>query len=265
MDTNLITIIGGIIVLAIVVGVTTLMIKKRNNNDTKAAIEFLNGLGNELINIIIKTVKEIDPSEIDSAEEFEIIVLNAVYDKSWDYVQEQINLKLEDDSIIKTIINIVDKNYVIKFIDELCEKAGLTENIQGEYAAYRLSVNNTEEQDEALATEYSDEEKYHTDEVTDEDLEPAVDPVHTEEEIAALNPQKDEEEEFDATDESMELLPEDDELGKVIAIKDSIGRWCFYEFDKEGKKNRISKTEALPRLKEQGDSDDILIEIEEHK
>ena len=265
MDGNLITIIGGIIVLGIIIGVTALMIKKRNNNDTKAAIEFLNGLGNELLNIIITTVKDIDPSEIDSAEEFEVIVLNNVYDKSWDYVQEQINLRLADDSIIKTIINIVDKDYVIRFIDELCEKSGLTENIQGEYAAYRLSVNNTEEQDEALAAEYSDEEKYHTEEVTEEDLEPAEDPVHTEEELANLNPQKDEEKEFDATDESMELLPEDDELGKVIAIKDSIGRWCFYEFDKEGKKNRISKAEALPKLRAQGDSDDILIEIEGQK
>lgn len=262
MHGELITAIGAIIVLALIVGVTALIIRKKNNDDTKAAIEFLNGLGDELIKIVINTIKEIDPSQIQSAEEFEIIVLNSVYDNAWDYVTEEINKRLDNDSIVKTIINIIDKDYVIRFIDTLCEKAGITDSIQGEYAAYRLSVNNAEEQDEALAQEYADEEKYHTEEVTEDDLEPAEDPVYTEEESAALNPQRDEEEEFDTTDESMEIIPDEDEVGKVIAIKDSIGRWCFYELDEEGKKSRISKAEAIPKLKEQGDSEEILAEIE---
>ena len=80
---------------------------------------------------------------------------------------------------------------------------------------------------------------------------------------SALNPQRDEEEEFDAADESMEIIPEEDEVGKVLAIKDSIGRWCFYELDDEGKKNRISKTEAIPKLKEQGGAEEILAELGE--
>lgn len=265
MDGNLITIIGGIIVLGIIIGVTTLMIKKRNNDDTQAAIEFLDGLGDELLAIVIKTIKEIDPSTIDTVEEFEVIVLNAVYDNAWDYVKEQINTKLDDDSLMKTIINIIDKDYVIKFIDTLCEKAGITESIQGEYAAYQLSVNNPEEEDKALAEEFADEEKYHSEEVTDEDLAPAEDPVHTEEEIAALNPQRDDEEEFDSTDESMEVIIDENESGKVIALKDAIGRWCFYEINGEGKKNKISKAEAIPRLKEQGDSEEILLDIENNK
>ena len=263
MNAELITAIGAILVLAIMVGVGALLIRKKNNNNTKAAVEFLEGLGDELIKIIVTTIKDIDPSKIDSVEEFEITVLNAVYDNAWDYVAEEMNKRLDDDSIIKTILNIIDKDYVIKFIDTLCEKAGITDSIQGEYMSYRLSVNNTEEQDEALAEEYADEEKYFTEEVEDEHLEPATEPVHTEEEIAALNPQRDEEEEFDAADESMEIIPEEDEVGKVLAIKDSIGRWCFYELDDEGKKNRISKAEAIPRLKEQGGAEEILAELGE--
>ena len=262
MDGNLVTIIGGIIVLSIIIGLTALMIKRKNNNDTKAAIEFLNGLGDELINIIIRTVKEINPATIESVEEFEIIVLNAIYDNAWDYVLDEINSKLEDNSIFKAIANIVDKDYVIKFIDDLCEKTGLKENIQGEYAAYRLSVNNTEEQEEALTKEYADEEKYYTDEVGDEDLEPAEDTVHSKEEIESLNLQRDEEEDFDISDDSMEIIPEEDEIGKVIVIKDKIGRWCFYELNAEGKKIKISKSEAIPKLKEQGNNEEILAEIE---
>lgn len=260
MDGNLITIIGGIIVLGIIIGVTALVIKKRNNNNDQAAIEFLEGLGDELLKIVVKTVKDINPTQIESVEEFEVIVLNAVYDNTWDYVTEQIN-KLDDDSLLKTIMSIIDKEYVIKFIDQLCEKAGITDSIQGEYAAYRLSVNKPEEQEAAMVAEFSDDEKYH-EEANDEDLAPAEDPVHSEEEIAALNPQRDEEEDFNAEDESIEVIPNEDEIGKVIAIKDSIGRWCFYEIDKDEKKTRISKAEAIPRLKEQGDSEEILIEIE---
>lgn len=260
MGGNLITIIGGIIVLAIIIGVVTLVIKKKNNN-TQAAIEFLEGLGDELLVIIVKTVKEIDPATIDSIEEFEVIVLNSIYDKTWDYVENQINTKLDDDSLMKTIMSIVDKEYVIKFIDQLCERTGITDSIQGEYAAYRLSVNKPEEQEAAMIKEYSDDEKYH-EEASDEDLAPAVEPVHSEEEIAALNPQRDEEESYDVEDDSMEMIPEAEEIGKVMVNKDKLGRWLFFEVDAEGKKTRLSKTEAIPRLKEQGDSEEILKEIE---
>lgn len=260
MGGNLITIIGGIIVLAIIIGVATLVIKKKNNN-TQAAIEFLEGLGDELLVIIVKTVKEIDPATIDSIEEFEVIVLNSIYDKTWDYVENQINTKLDDDSLMKTIMSIVDKEYVIKFIDQLCERTGITDSIQGEYAAYRLSVNKPEEQEAAMIKEYSDDKKYH-EEASDEDLAPAVEPVHSEEEIAALNPQRDEEESYDVEDDSMEMIPEAEEIGKVMVNKDKLGRWLFFEVDAEGKKTRLSKTEAIPRLKEQGDSEEILKEIE---
>ena len=260
MGGNLITIIGGIIVLAIIIGVVTLVIKKKNNN-TQAAIEFLEGLGDELLVIIVKTLKEIDPATIDSIEEFEVIVLNSIYDKTWDYVENQINTKLDDDSLMKTIMSIVDKEYVIKFIDQLCERTGITDSIQGEYAAYRLSVNKPEEQEAAMIKEYSDDEKYH-EEASDEDLAPAVEPVHSEEEIAALNPQRDEEESYDVEDDSMEMIPEAEEIGKVMVNKDKLGRWLFFEVDAEGKKTRLSKTEAIPRLKEQGDSEEILKEIE---
>lgn len=260
MGGNLITIIGGIIVLAIVIGVVTLVIKKKNNN-SQAAIEFLEGLGDELLVIIVKTVKEIDPATIDSIEEFEVIVLNSIYEKTWDYVEDQINTRLTDDSLMKTIMAIVDKEYVIKFIDQLCEKTGITDSIQGEYAAYRLSVNKPEEVDAAMIKEFSDGEKYH-EEASDEDLAPAEDTIHTEEEIAALNPQRDEEESYDVEDDSMEFIPEDEEIGKVMVTKDKLGRWLFFEIDAEGKKTRLSKAEAIPRLKEQGDSEEIIKEIE---
>lgn len=265
MNGELITIIGAILVLAIIITVVALIIRKKNNDTNgKAALEFLEGLGDELIKITVSTLMQIDPSKVDSIEEFEVTVLNAVYNNAWDYVIDEMNAALDDDSLTKAILNMIDKDYVIKFIDALCEKSGIHDKIQGEYMSYKLLVNNIEGQDEALAKEYSDEEKYFSEEESVENnLEPAVEPVHTEEEIAALNPQTEEEEEFDATDESMEIIPEEDEVGKVLAIKDSIGRWCFYELDDEGKKNRISKSEAIPRLKEQGGAEEILAELGE--
>lgn len=257
---EIIIIIGGLIVLALVILTAVFAIKKRNNNDIKAAKEFLEGLGDELIGIILSTVKEIDPSTIDSVEEFELTILNSIYDKSWDYVVKEINSKLDDNSIIKTIVSIVDKEYVIKFIDTLCDKIGITEKIQGEYLSYQLSTKDFAKEDNKLIEEYSDDGKYYTTEVSEEDLEPAPEEIiHTEEEIAALNPQKDDDNEFN--DECMEILPNEDEVGKVIAIKDKIGRWCFYQFDNNGKKSRISKTEAITKLKEQGGSEELLKEL----
>ena len=259
---NLIVVIGGIIVLGLIIGVTALIMKKKESEDGKAAMEFLEGLGNELIAIVLKTVKEIDPSKIESAEEFEVIVLNAVYDNAWDYVMEQINENFDDKSLFKNIMNILDKDYVINFVDMLCERAGLTESIQGEYAAYRLSVNNTEEQDAALAAEYADEEKYHTEEVTENDLEPAGEVVHTEEEIASLNPQVEEDEEFDAEDDSMELVEDEsdeNQAGKILAVRNKTGAWYFYELDVEGRKSRVSKSYALPIYKEQNPEADLSV------
>lgn len=251
MDTNLISVIGGIVILAIVILVTFLALKKRNNNNAEAAIKFLDGLGDELLKIVIKTIKEVDPSKISSAEEFEVIVLNSIYDNAWDYVVTKINENFEQDSVFAMIMNTIDKDFVIKFIDNLCEKNGITSKIQGEYAAYQLRTSNIEEEDKKLTEKYADDQKYFTGEVSDGDLEPAAEPVHTEEEIAALNPQKDEIDGYDDNDDSVEEI--NDEV-QVIVDHDKNGNTLYYEVSADGRKKRVSKDYALPILKAQVDA-----------
>ena len=76
----------------------------------------------------------------------------------------------------------------------------------------------------------------------DDELAPAEDKAHTEEEIAAINPQREEEEDFDAEDDSMEIVTDKKE---IITTKSKTGQDLYYEVDVDGKKKRVSKEYAL--------------------
>lgn len=253
MEGNLITIIGAVIILAVLVAVGYHLIKKNKNNDGKEAIEFLNGLGDRLLEIVLDTIKTTRPQDIvNNIEEFEINVLNAIYDNCWDYVTEEINKRLDDDSALKLILSTIDKDFVIKFIDSLCEKAGITKSIEEQFVVYQNELAGVPVVASEMEEEFSDNEYHTEDEVTDEDLEPAKETHHTEEEIKALNPQKDEDDE-EFNEECMEEV--EDETGKVVASQDKNGVWKFYELDEYGKKKQISKTKALVKLEEQGETE----------
>ena len=252
MENNIISIIGAIVILVLIIA--TAYVSIRNKKDgAKEATEFMNGLCDELLKIIFDTISTISPKDYKTAEEYEVVVLNAVYDKAWDYTKNQINVKFDNSSTLKLIINIIDKNYVIKFIDSICEKSGITDKIQGTYAAYQIETTKPVEIDNKLEQEYSDKEKYNTEEVKDEDLQPAEETVHTEEEIKALNPQRDEEEAYNPNDESMEVVDEKEETNKIveepkpniIGIKNKSGNILYYEIDEDGKKKRVTKEYAL--------------------
>lgn len=259
MNGNLVTIIGAVIILTVLVVVGYHLIKK-NKNDNGEALKFLDGLGDRLLEIVLDTIKNTRPEDIvNNIEEFEITVLNAIYDNCWNYVTEEINKKLDNDSTLKLILSAIDKEFVIRFIDSLCEKAGITASIEEQYVVYQNEIvvkpavaTDTEVAEYELDKEFSETE-YHTgdEEVTDKDLEPAKEETHTEEEITALNPQRDEDdEEFDT--DCMEEV--EDETGKIVALQDKNGIWKFYELDENGKKKQVSKTYAIPKLEEQGET-----------
>lgn len=253
MNNNLISIIGAIMILAIVIFVVYFSLKKKDNG-SKEALEFLNGLKDELIKIAINTAQTVDPSSYKSAEEFELVVLNEVYDKTWDYVQQQIKEKFNDSSTLKLLSEIIDKDYVINFIDNIYENFGINQKIQGQYASYQLEHNNPSTNEEKLKQKFSDKTQYN-EESTDEDLEPAKEVVLTEEEASKLNPQKDEEEEFNIEDDSMEIIQEE-EKPNVIRVTNKSGQTLYYEIDKDGKKKRVTKEYALSILGEDEDKEE---------
>lgn len=243
----------GVIILVIISAISFYALSKRSENVREKIDEFLDGLATELVSIIFSTIKEVNVEGIDTLEEFEAIVIKNIYDNCWNYIKDKINYEL-DGTTIDLIMENIDKDMVIQFIDKVLEKYGVTERIQGQYASYKIEKSETEKIDKQLAEEYSDNEKYFTDEVTESDLEPAKEEEYTEEEKALLNPPKEEEDvdDYDAEDDSMELvLDEEKDANKVVAVKDKNGNWRYYEVDSRGKKKQVSKEYALSILAKQ--------------
>ena len=66
--------------------------------------------------------------------------------------------------------------------------------------------------------------------------------------MAAINPQREEEEDFNAEDDSMEIVTDKKE---IITAKSKTGHDLYYEVDVDGKKKRVSKEYALQHMNAQ--------------
>ena len=238
---SLISIIAGILIVAIGAGVSSLVIWKKSGNNKKLVIEFLEGLESELFDTILKTIKSIDPKEFDSLEEFETAILSNLYSSGWNYVIENARKAFADSPIIDKLLSYLDQETVIKFIDKIVDKYNVNGTISNQYAAARLeNSSNIVEEDNKLAEEYSNPELYN-EESNNEELPPAEEVVHTEEEIAAINPQTDKEsEEFDKV--SMEII--DENKPSIIRTCDKNGNIIYYEVSADGKKKRVKREYA---------------------
>ena len=135
---------------------------------------------------------------------------------------------------------------VVKFINDIMEQNGITDKIANDFAAYSIEEGRDSivEEDKKLEEEYSDKDQY-IETSNDDELAPAEDKAHTEEEIAAINPQREEEEDFDAEDDSMEIVTDKKE---IISAKSKTGQDLYYEVDVDGKKKRVSKEYALQHM-----------------
>lgn len=237
MQTELIVVLAGIVILGIIVASVALGIKKTKNSE--AVEDFFNGLVEELIEVAKNTIKNFDPKDYDSLEEFETVVLKDIYDNCWDYVTEAAQKAFADNIIVKAVFENIDKDKVINFIDAVV--MGKVNSIADIYAYAKIEGSNIVAEDKTIEEQFSSEEYY--EEVSVEDLAPAEEEVHTEEEIAALNPQKDEEEEISLEDESVEIIEEDEDVSPILKKTDKNGKVRYYEVV-DGKKKQISKDYA---------------------
>ena len=129
------------------------------------------------------------------------------------------------------------------------EQNGITDKIANDFAAYSIEEcsDSIVEEDKKLEEEYSDKDQY-IETSNDDELAPAEDKSHTEEEIAAINPQREEEEDFNVEDDSMEIVTDKKE---IITAKSKTGQDLYYEVDVDGKKKRVSKEYALKYMNAQ--------------
>lgn len=237
----------GLVVLLIFVFVIVMELRK--SSDKKAAINFLQDLGDEILDVILKTISETSPKDFMSLEDFNNHLVEKIYNQVWDFITEKASSDNVIDKVTKAVFTYVDGDTLVKFINDIMEQNGITDKIANDFAAYSIEEGSDSivEEDKKLEEEYSDKDQY-IETSNDDELAPAEDKAPTEEEIAAINPQREEEEDFDAEDDSMEIVTDKKE---IITAKSKTGQDLYYEVDVDGKKKRVSKEYALQYMNTQ--------------
>ena len=237
----------GLIVLLIFVFVIVMELRK--SSDKKAAINFLQDLGDEILDVILRTISETSPKDFKSLEDFNNHLVDKIYNQVWNFITVKASSDDVIDKVTKAVFTYVDGDTLVKFINDIMEQNGIIDKIANDFAAYSIEEGSDSivEEDKKLEEEYSDKDQY-VETSNDDELAPAEDKAPTEEEIAAINPQREEEEDFDAEDDSMEIVTDKKE---IITTKSKTGQDLYYEVDVDGKKKRVSKEYALQHMNAQ--------------
>ena len=232
--------------VVLLIFVFVIVMELRKSSDKKAAINFLQDLGDEILDVILKTISETSPKDFKSLEDFNNHLVEKIYNQVWDFITEKASSDNVIDKVTKAVFTYVDGDTLVKFINDIMEQNGITDKIANDFAAYSIEERSDSivEEDKKLEEEYSDKDKY-VETSNDDELAPAEDKAPTEEEIAAINPQREEEEDFDAEDDSMEIVTDKKE---IITAKSKTGQDLYYEVDVDGKKKRVSKEYALQHM-----------------
>ena len=212
MDNTLLTIIGGLIVLFFIIIAIIIRFKtKPSAYDKESAQNFLLGLGDSIYEKMVEIVSNFDVSSYSSIEEFEVDVLGVIYDDIWDYVTECLEENSKNDILSAMAVKVLNKDYVIKFIDHIAEEYDLENKISDIwFNVFKSKTEGIEDVDNALPDDLANQKNY-IENVTENDLVPAQEVVPTEEELASLNPPSDDEKDYDPeNDSSVEIIEEDD-------------------------------------------------------
>lgn len=198
------------LILVLIFG-TVVYLKYRlspKQEDKEAAKNFLLQLKDDLYALMINTIIDFDYTKYTSIAEMEIEVVNSVIDTCKQSIKNAI--KDSQDILSVLVLKCLDNDMIEKFILQLIEEYGVKDRVDtkiGEIIKDRYAE--AEEEDKALTEQFADQDLYVEEELPVEELPPAEEVEVSEEELAKLNPQVDEEEEFNAADESMEVVDEE--------------------------------------------------------
>ena len=214
MSITLSTAIGAIIILAFILLAIFIQFKFKKSTESKNdALDFLNGLADTFYEKMLEIISNIDISKYSSLEEAEADIIAQVYDCIWNYVNE--TLKNEKDIISISVLKIVDKDFVIKFINSLMEIKNISGRIENLWTTNQIETaksvfEDSVKEDEEKQKQFSDSSKYN-DTFDESDLNPVSNTEIDKKELEKLNPPKDEEEDYNPeTDESVEVIPEEE-------------------------------------------------------
>ena len=215
MDNAWIPILVGVI-LVLIFG-TVVYLKYRlspKQEDKEEAKNFLLQLKDDLYALMIDTIIEFDYTKYTSIAEMEIEVVNSVIDTCKQTIKNAI--KDSQDILSILVLKCLDNDMIEKFILQLIEEYAVKEKVDtkiGEIIKDRYSE--AEEEDKALAEQFSNQDLYVEEEIPVKDLPPVDENIVPPAELEKLNPQVDEEEAFNSEDESMEIVEEETKAEEV--------------------------------------------------
>lgn len=169
---DVVQIIAGIVIVAIIVFCIYIKIKKSSNQ--KEANEFINSFSSQIQEDLVKLVLETDVSEVKSVEEAESIILKSIYDSSWKAIDKQAEYMKQEGQMSEAVFKLVNKENVDKLTTAIIEKFELEEKIQNNIYAKNIeeSYDDMVAEDKALEEKFSDSNEYNTgDNVSVDDLE----------------------------------------------------------------------------------------------
>lgn len=210
---SLLTVFGGIVILVLIIIAVVIRLKNKpiTEEDQKSAQEFLEGLSDTFYQNIVDIINNIDFQNYQSLPELEVDILNTIYDNTWNYVEEQLKDISKTDVLTALALKILNKEYVERFIDGIIEKYDINNKISEAWDKYfSAKEKEVEEEDKKLQEQFSDDEKYITEESTPEDLPPVEKEEPSEEELKNIIPPSEEEPDYDASsDNSVEVVGEE--------------------------------------------------------
>lgn len=247
MDMTIVESAMGIIFLALVVLVAILYIKKKYN-DKKILNEFFDGISSTLTKTILETLKESKNNQYKSFNEFEEAILGNIYHSTFKYLKSKAEKEFEKDSVMKVVVDNITEDKVKAVVDKIIDSIDGIEILKYNYVEEITPV--MEKEDKALQEKFSNQEEYVEDSETVNEEE--LDHVYTgeeptEEDLEQLNPQRDEEEEYNEEDSSIEVIKEPQSI--ITTSTDKNGNTLYYEMI-GNKKKRVSKEYAITKLAE---------------
>ena len=218
--------ISAIIVLIFAIAFGIRFFTSPKEKDKEKAKEFLEGLRDELYKSLVDIVAKFDYTKYKDIAELQMEIIYSVTDSGKRYIEEKIKEAASTNLISALVVKSLDEDFINKFIISIIEKMNIEESIQSSLSDdFKSACEDNEKLEQELTEQFSSNEEFALTE-DDVELEPADYNNIPEEELANLNPVREEgEEEYNPDDESMELLTDEEaeELVSDIVI-DSKGR-----------------------------------------
>lgn len=215
MNTDaLMSIISSIIVLAIIGTIFYIRLKNSpKEEDKESARKFLEGLKDGLNNLIVGIIRDFKYDDYDNFVDIKNDVLIRINDMCETYIDQKIS---ESNDVLSILaLKALKSGMISDFIDEVISNF----NVEGtiEVHATRIlqaNLDESEKEDKELQEEFKSETDYYLEkECTVDQLEKVSEEELKEEEekhISEIKPPRDDEEEYNPEDPSMEILKEDE-------------------------------------------------------